>query len=441
MITSKKYDVVIVGGGVTGTALLYLLSQYTDLKNLALIEKASLLASINSHGRNNSQTLHCGDIETNYSLEKALKVRDGAMMISRYVRNLPDAADILYRYPKMVLAVGDAECELLQKRYSLFKPHFSNLSLWENQAIAQLEPNVVHGRHERVVAMGVENDYSAVNFQALASSFVTQASALPGKNVDVFLDTKLKKVTEQDQGFVLNTTQGEIQACFVVVSAGAHSLLLARSLGYGKQYACMPVAGSFYYTPDVLKGKVYTMQNDKLPFAAIHGDPDLLVRGKTRFGPTALLLPLLEKGKWRTLPEFLKVFRPDRVVIKVMWNLLRDRDIRRYLIRNLMYEIPLVRRRLFLKDVRKIIPSMQLHDLRFARGIGGIRPVMIDKSKQALLLGEAKITTENGLIFNMTPSPGATSCLQNAELDLQVIGKHLQCNIDNRQLELDLQTD
>ena len=26
----------------------------------------------------------------------------------------------------------------------------------------------------------------------------------------------------------------------------------------------------------------------KLPFAALHGDPDILENGKTRFGPTAL---------------------------------------------------------------------------------------------------------------------------------------------------------
>ena len=33
--------------------------------------------------------------------------------------------------------------------------------------------------------------------------------------------------------------------------------------------------------------KVYMVQNDKLPFAALHGDPDILKNGKTRFGPTA----------------------------------------------------------------------------------------------------------------------------------------------------------
>lgn len=41
------------------------------------------------------------------------------------------------------------------------------------------------------------------------------------------------------------------------------------------------------------------------------------------------------------------------------------------------------------------------------------------------MLGEASITEEAGIIFNMTPSPGATSCLGNAERDIKIVTKHL----------------
>ena len=58
-------------------------------------------------------------------------------------------------------------------------------------------------------------------------------------------------------------------------------------------------------------------------------------------------------------------------------------------------------------------------------GIGGIRPVMIDKQKQSLHLGEAQIDPDNGIIFNMTPSPGATSCLGNEQRDAERIVSYL----------------
>jgi malate dehydrogenase (quinone) len=196
-------------------------------------------------------------------------------------------------------------------------------------------------------------------------------------------------------------------------------------MGYGREYACLPVAGSFYYAPQLLNGKVYTVQNDKLPFAAIHGDPDILVPGKTRLGPTALLLPLLERYHWNTLPEFLKVTKPEGAVIKVLSGLLREQELRSYMLRNMLYEVPGIGRRLFLEEARKIIPSLKLEQLHFARGVGGIRPVMIDKPHQSLHLGEAQIDPGNGILFNMTPSPGATSCLGNAKRDAERIISHL----------------
>lgn len=49
------------------------------------------------------------------------------------------------------------------------------------------------------------------------------------------------------------------------------------------------------------------------------------------------------------------------------------------------------------------------------------------------MLGEASITETPGIIFNMTPSPGATSCLGNAERDAKLICNYLgmEFNEDN----------
>ncbi|MBI2591076.1 MAG: malate:quinone oxidoreductase, partial [Candidatus Brennerbacteria bacterium] len=57
MSTIKKYDVLIIGGGVSGTALFYMLSKYTNISKIALVEKYNKVAQVNSRGRNNSQTL------------------------------------------------------------------------------------------------------------------------------------------------------------------------------------------------------------------------------------------------------------------------------------------------------------------------------------------------------------------------------------------------
>ena len=80
----KLYDLVIVGAGISGAALLYVLGKYSNIKSVAVIEKFPEPARVNSDSKNNSQTLHFGDIETNYTLEKARLVKEAAEMTRRY---------------------------------------------------------------------------------------------------------------------------------------------------------------------------------------------------------------------------------------------------------------------------------------------------------------------------------------------------------------------
>ncbi len=437
-MNAPQHDVLIIGGGISGSALLYLLSRYTDLKSIGLIEKYGSIAALNSHGRNNSQTLHCGDIETNYTLDKAIKVKAGAAMVANYALQSSKRDQLIFKYPKMLLGVGDEECDFLQARFEKFSPHFPHLQCLEKDGISKFEPQVAAGRTERIVGLATQDQYTTVNFQALADAFVYDAKTSTGKTVNTYINTRVTAIEQTDKEFLVRTNNGNLRARFVVVSAGGHSLLFAQRMGYGKDFACLPVAGSFYFTPQVLNGKVYTVQKEKLPFAAVHGDPDVLVPGKTRFGPTALILPMLERHNWRTIPEFFEVFSFGKGVRGVMWDLFKDSEIRAYMLRNVMFEIPLLREYLFIDDVRKIIPLIKRSDLEFAPRTGGVRPVMIDKPNRKLLLGEAKINPGNGIIFNMTPSPGATSCLQNGEQDLRSIAAHLGCQIHEKLLTREL---
>lgn len=460
----QPLDVLIVGGGVCGTALLFELARYTDLGRIALVERYDRLAQVNSRATNNSQTIHCGDIETNYTLEKALRVKRTADMIVHYAALLEpeERQRCVFRTQKMVLGVGAEECERLRERFARFSPHFPAMELLEKEQIAAWEPQValVNGavRPEPLVAIGIRRAYTAVDYEELSASFVAQArraieasgrSDGGPRQLDLHLGTTVQRITPEGDHFRvrLQPTRGgqaadaqpfELVARHVVVNAGAHSLLMAQRMGFGLGYSCLPVAGSFYFTPDLLRGKVYTVQNDQLPFAAIHGDPDVRAPGQTRFGPTALLLPLLERYRPASFWEFLQVLRLDGAVLAVLWQLFWNRGIRNYILRNLLFELPWLRRRLFLADARKIVPGMRLEDLRVARGYGGVRPQLIDKLNRRLLLGEASIPAMPGLVFNVTPSPGGTCCLGNAERDLEAIAARLGCRFDRARLAREL---
>lgn len=440
--TDEKYDVLIVGGGVVGTALLYTLSKYTDIKNVCLIEKYSDFGLVNSASYNNSQTLHFGDIETNYSIEKARNVKRMADMVMNYLEREKDSNQglrLFAKFPKMVLAVGKEQVEGLRKRYPPFSELFPKLRMIEKEEIGKIEPRVLEGRdpHQEILALVTEDGYT-VDFKQLCHSFVNNALQ---KNplLSINLGTKLLNISRTGDHYTVTTNKGIIKATTVVIAAGGHSLLIAKSLGYGKNLSILSMAGSFYTGPKVLNGKVYTIQQPKLPFAAIHGDPEVHSADVTRFGPTAMPIFQLERHNWPSFWEYWKTFGLGLSPVISLSKIIFDRVLFAYVFMNFLYDIPYFGKRLFIREVRKIVPSLKLSELRFAKGIGGTRPQIVNNTTRKLELGEAKLAGDN-IIFNITPSPGASTCLGNAFTDASKLVEFLGNNhkFDKEAFEKDL---
>ncbi|MAI67661.1 MAG: malate:quinone oxidoreductase [Phycisphaerae bacterium] len=430
----RTYEVLIIGGGISGGTLLYDLALHSDVQSMCLIEKYDHLDPLNSNAHSNSQTLHCGDIETNYNREKAEHVRGGADMMLQFVNNGSGDQTLKRNYGKMLLGVGEEEVAFVKDRFSSISDLYPTLREINATEVADIEPNValVNGKQRDDEIFGLYNPEGwAIDYGRMTDNCVAQAQGAKDKTVDVKLSTEAIKITRTEDGFEVKVKHGDTLHCkFLVVSAGTYSLHLAQTMGKGKHFSVLPVSGSFYFAPEVLNGKVYTVQNPKLPFAAIHGDPDMTKPNTTRFGPTALMLPVLERFNAKTALGFMESFHFTKGTATTLFHLMKDKDIREFIYENIGYEIPIHGKKTFLKQVLKIVPSMQLDDLDFADHTTGVRPQLIDEEKGELLMGAAKFSEGDGVIFNMTPSPGATSAFANAAEDLVTITEYLGRTID-----------
>jgi malate dehydrogenase (quinone) len=432
-MSSKHYEVVVVGAGISGAALAYELARYTDIKSIGILEKYEDVGTLNSAGTSNSQTIHVGDIETNYTLDKAAITKRTAKMVEKYCLQYNYQDEIIFSHQKMALGVGKDEVEFMIKRHEEFSELFPYLEVWDKEKLKEVEPKLVYDengkeREEDIVGVGAKDQWTTVDYGKMTKSLIDNAKQQKDTEVELYLNTEVDNIYKQsDNSYELVTKDGKkITADFVVVNAGAHSLFLAHKMGFGHDFGCLPVAGSFYLTTKkILNGKVYMVQNPKLPFAALHGDPDVLANGFTRFGPTALVLPKLERYKPGTYMDFWKTLRFDGTIASIFIDLLKDSDIRNYIFKNFMFEVPLINKKLFLQDARKIVPSLSESDIEYADGFGGVRPQVLNKTEKKLMLGEASIDTKEGIVFNMTPSPGATSCLGNAERDVKKVVEFL----------------
>lgn len=427
----SHYKVAIIGGGISGSSLMFTLSQYTDIDSIALFEKYDHIAPLNSNAKGNSQTLHSGDIETNYTIDKAAKVKTTALMLENYAKRYGYADKLMHKVRKMVLGVGETEVAYLKERHQSFQELYPYLNVWDKDALQEREPMLIMGRQETsILGIGTEEKYSAINYGAISESFIENAQAI-NSNSYTFLNTEIKTINAIEGKYHLQTGETHYTADVVVVNAGAHSLMFAHNMNYGLEYSSLPIGGSFFYSKkQFLNSKVYTVQNPKLPFAAIHGDPDIVAGNRVRFGPTALALPKLERYHHIRYKEVFDALKPDMDLLNSVYDLFKDSEIRNYVLRNALFELPNIREHLFAKDVQKIVPLLTSNDLEYASGVGGLRPQVINKKTHQLLLGEAKIDTGRGIIFNMTPSPGATSCLDNAQKDAKIVCDYLHKKFD-----------
>ncbi|OGL71682.1 hypothetical protein A3C09_02890 [Candidatus Uhrbacteria bacterium RIFCSPHIGHO2_02_FULL_47_44] len=433
------YDVIVVGGGVSGTALLWVLSHYSSAKRILFIERRKGVGMVNSNVTNNSQTLHKGDIESNYALDKALQVKWGADLLSAFVdEHLPHGKLVI---PKQLIAV-DHEIDELTTRFHAFKSHYPDIQLLDREGIAALEPKVMEGRdpNQKIASLYSPRGH-AVNYHLLAEKFLELARQ-GGAEIDVLYNTSVQSIDRAAHGFNVKADGVIHSAKFVNVSAGSASLLFAHALGYEQDLALLPVAGSFYTNKRVgglLQGKVYTMQNPKLPFAAVHGDPAVYNTDETRFGPTARPLPLLERDSWRTLAEFLDI---GTITPRGIWSLLKivcDPTIGKFAAWNMVFDLPWIGTHAFLRDARKIVPSLGIDDIMLDKGAGGVRGQPFSLVTGQIVKGRDRFIPKDAPIaFTLAPSPGASYCLGNAVELSRAIAERTSIQFDERRLLADL---
>lgn len=436
---SKK--VVIIGGGITGASYAQVLAHYTNIKSIVVLEAGPELGGINTHSHNNSQTLHTGDIETNYSEEKAANVKRATDLLVTYMeKNAPQAYTV---GPKMILAVGTAEVAELSYRFEKIKHLYPGLRPIGRGEVMKLEPHVIIDRDPLEPVLALVNHGHTVDFQAVAKSFIDHAQKSPHAQVDIYINSKVSLVEQLSASgnYKIETINGDVfYADVVIFAAGAHSLMYAKKLGYGKHLSILPVAGSFYYAQgaNLLNGKVYTMQKPKLPFAAVHGDPEFSDPTTTRFGPTAKVLPMFIRHSYSTVWDFFKTNVWTWRGFAAKFNVLFDGVLFKYILKNIGYDLPYIGKYFFLVTARKIIPSLRYGDIAYAPKYGGIRPQLLNTRTGTLEMGDARIIGDNA-IFEITPSPGASVCLQNAYEGAQEVCKFLNIPFDHEKWREDYQ--
>lgn len=413
----ELYDLIIIGGGIVGTAIAFIFSRFVKgVERVLLIEKNSDVATVNSNTPSNAQTAHGGDTETNFSLKKALEMRDAEHFLSEFLEKYCDAGTGDFsRLYKMAFGVGEKEVKLLKDRFDLIGSYYPTLELLDTrETIANIEPKLLEGRDSNipVAALYRRNGY-AVDYHKVAKRFAEQA--IKSGKTNILLNTKTRKIISKEEFFEVRTSSGIYKAKKIAVAAGPFSLLMARDLGYATDYTMLPVKGFFYWTRAIqIAGKVYPPQDPMFPFARVHMDRSVDDPTITRFGPTAIMVPFLEWNHWLTFIDWIKSGIISRRGIYSIIKIFTNKKVFFFALRNIVYMTPYFGKRSFLEAAKQnLVPTLKIGDLHFAKGEGGIRPQLVNMKTGELEMGVGKIPGKD-IVFDVTPSPGASDCLRNA---------------------------
>ncbi|QQS49270.1 MAG: NAD(P)/FAD-dependent oxidoreductase [Acidobacteriota bacterium] len=228
-------NVVIIGGGVVGTAIAAEVSRRTD--DVFVLEKLPRLGLGTS--TRNSGVIHAGIYYRPGSL-KALHCVRGASMLYRYCseHNIP-----CKRIGKLIVAESMDQLPELESLKARGETNgVEGLEIIDRQAIERLEPNVISA-----VAINSPNT-GIVEPEELVKALARQARE---NGAHLLTDTPVIAIEVRDDLVYLRTPREEVPARVVINAAGLYADEVARMFGFDR-HTIHPCRGEYAELPPSL---------------------------------------------------------------------------------------------------------------------------------------------------------------------------------------------
>lgn len=224
------YDVAVIGAGVTGAFAARELSRY-DVK-VCLLDKEADVAMGTTKA--NSAIVHAGYDAVNGTLKSILNVRGNALM-EQVTREL----GVPYcRIGSLVLAFSEQDIGTIEKLYENgIRNGVPGLELLSAEEAIRKEPNISREVKGALFAptAGIVCPYE------LAIGAVENAV---DNGVRLELECEVLSIRKIEDGFVLQTTKGDIQAAFVVNASGLQGDLISEMV-QDKYFEIHPRKGEY----------------------------------------------------------------------------------------------------------------------------------------------------------------------------------------------------
>jgi len=396
-----RTDVAIIGGGIVGLATAFRLLERLPQARVVVLEKER---EVGAHQTgHNSGVLHSGIYYKPGSL-KAVNCREGKLAMQEFCEREEIPFEIC---GKVIVAVDESELPALEKIYERGVANGVRCEKIDRARLAELEPH----------ANGVEAiwvpEAGIVDYKAVCARLAEKVQAAGGT---LLTNAKVTKLERRVGAWILESTQGEIEAGFVVNRAGLHCDRIIRASGIRPGARIIPFRGEYYeLKPEahhLCRNLIYPVPDPKFPFLGVHFTR--MIQGGVECGPNAVLAFAREGYRMRdinlrdlagslTYPGFLRMAaRHWKTGFGEMWRS--------------------ISKRAFVHALQRLVPDIREEHLEPAPA--GVRAQAV--TPDGKLVDDFLIIEGERIIhLNNAPSPAATASLNIGRLVVEKLAPSL----------------
>lgn len=389
-MSTNKYDIIIVGGGIVGLATAYKLSLKHPNKTILVLEKEKEVAAHQTG--HNSGVIHSG-IYYKPGSYKAKNCVDGRRELVQFAKEHNIPFDLC---GKIIVATHESELAHMNK---VFNNGLANgvegIEMIDTKRIKEIEPFCEGIAGIWVPCTGIiDYTHVAKKYVELIHAKNNGSKVLTGQEVKGF--EKKGDITE------VITQSDKYTASFIITCAGLQADRISKKEGQKSDAAIIGFRGDYFDLTEVGRKKVrnliYPVPNPKFPFLGVHFTR--MIKGGVECGPNAVFVFKREAYNKTgfSLKDTLEAFG-----FKGTWK---------FFAKHWKFGLDEYRgafsKAYFLKRLQKLIPTLQMEDIVAARC--GIRAMAL--APEGEMLDDFKIEKHgNAMHVINSPSPAATASL------------------------------
>lgn len=382
------HDFTVIGGGIVGLATALALQNRFANAQIAVLEKEPQLACHQTG--NNSGVIHSGIYYKPGSLKARLS-RAGAKSMVEFCQQHDIPHDVC---GKVIVATAEEQQPELEKLYQRGLENGLDVAKITAEEVQEIEPHVSCLAGIRVKTTGI------VDYRQVCEKY---AQLITQSGGEIRLNTKVENWRERVETIILETSQGEIEAKFVINCGGLFSDRLTQMSGVQPQAKIIPFRGEYYeLKPEkryLVKNLIYPVPNPEFPFLGVHFTR--MIDGSVHAGPNAVL-SLKREGYRKTDVDLADV--AEMLSYPGLWKLAakHGKEGIKEIIRSFS-------KAAFVHSLQQLIPEVQAEDVIPTHA--GVRAQAL-KPDGALVDDFLILQDKRKMHICNAPSPAATASLE-----------------------------